>query len=255
MSIVSIETDPVQRAWESSFLARLPDAAQRELLATAHEEEIFPEQNVYREMLEPRFSFVALVVSGMLRSYVTSAGGRRIAARYWGPGQVVGLTSVVLHGAPSGVEAIRRGSLLRLDPITLERLGRTDGKVAWAIAQELACRLVEGAANRVPQTFGSVRVRVAWHLLKLSVDVEGRQTVRVTQQELADSVGSVREVVGRVLLALCDEGILCREGSTIVIRDPQRMASLSQGDEEEQTPQPPVGGHHRPLQARDSRKA
>ncbi|NIY69442.1 Crp/Fnr family transcriptional regulator [Streptomyces malaysiensis] len=250
--MASIGADPVERAWDSSFLAQLPAAAQQELLATAHEEEIFPDQNVYRELLEPRFSFVALVVSGMLRSYVTSAGGRRIAARYWEAGQVVGLTSVLLHGAPSGVEAIRKGSLLRLDPITLERLGRTDGKVAWLIAQELASRLAEGAANRVPHTFGSVRVRVAWHLLKLAVDIDGRPVVRVTQQELADSVGSVREVVGRTLLALCSEGILCREGAAIVIRDPRRLESMSRGDEE---PEAPSDVMVRPLWPRESMRA
>ncbi|NIY69423.1 Crp/Fnr family transcriptional regulator [Streptomyces malaysiensis] len=227
---MSAVTDPVQRAWQQSFLAMLPLSAQKELLATAHEEEIRPDQNVYREVLEPRFSFLALVMSGMLRSYVTSSGDRRIAARYWGPGQVVGLTSVLLHGASSGVEAVRRGSLLRLDPKTMERLGRTDANVAWATAQELARRLAEGAANRVPHAFGSVRVRVAWHLLKLAVSIDGQRVVRATQQELADSVGSVREVVARVLLALCDEGILAREGALLVVRDPVRLESLAGGE-------------------------
>ncbi|MFF3569283.1 Crp/Fnr family transcriptional regulator [Nocardia jiangxiensis] len=226
---MSSGADPVELAWKQSFLADLPPDAQEELMATAHEEEFFPDQNVYRELLEPRFSLLALVVSGMLRSYVTSPAGRRIAARYWGPGQVVGLTSVLLHGAPSGVEAVRRGSLLRLDPVTLERLGQADPRVAWKVAQELARRLAEGAANRVPHAFGSVRVRVAWHLMKLAVEVDRRLVVRVTQQELADSVGSVREVVARVLVALVDEGILVREGPLLVVLDRQRLTSLAEG--------------------------
>ncbi|WP_405970778.1 Crp/Fnr family transcriptional regulator [Streptomyces sp. NBC_00988] len=221
--------DPVGRAWELSFLAGLPPAAQQELLASAHEEEIVPDQNVYRELLKPRFSYLALVVSGMLRSYITSPGDRRIAARYWSCGQVVGLTSVLLRGAPSGVEVVRRGSLLRLDPMVMERLGRTDTQVAWAIAQELARRLAEGAVNHVPQAFGSVRVRVAWHLMRLAVDIDEQLVVRATQQELADSVGSVREVVARALLGLCGEGILAREGTLLVVRDPARLEALASG--------------------------
>lgn len=222
--------DPVGRAWGTSFLARLPAEAQQALLASAHEEELRPDQNIYRELLEPRFSFLGLIVTGMARSYTTSSAGRRIAARYWGPGQVVGLTSVVLHGAPSGVEVVRRGSLLRLDPTMLERLGQTDAAVAWIVAQELARRMAEGFTDRIPQTFGSVRVRVAWHLMQLAESRGGRLVARATQQELADSVGSVREVVARVLLAMTDDGLIAREGSTLVVVDPDRLGRLAHGE-------------------------
>lgn len=226
---VSIVVEPVERAWAQSFLAELPLAAQKELIANAREEELLTDQNLYRELLAPRFSILALIVSGMVRSYVTAPSGRRIAARYWGSGQIVGLTSVLLHGAPGGVEVVRRGSMLRLDPVTLERLAQTDARVGWVVAKELARRLADGAANRTPHTFGSVRVRVAWHLTKLAIDSGGRRMVRVTQQEMADSVGSVREVVARVLLALCEDGILSREGPLLVVRDPERLDRLAEG--------------------------
>jgi CRP/FNR family transcriptional regulator, cyclic AMP receptor protein len=197
-------------------------------MATAHEEELFAGQNVYRELREPRFSFVALIVSGLLRAYTTSPQGRRIVTNYWRPGQVVGLTSVIAHGAPAGVDVVRQGSMLRLDPLLLERLGRTDAAVSWTIAEELAARLVHGAATRVPNTFGSVKVRVAWHLIELATQINGRWRARVTQQELADSVGSVREVVARVLLGMSQDGLIKRDGPLIVIEDRERLTVLSQ---------------------------
>jgi CRP/FNR family transcriptional regulator, cyclic AMP receptor protein len=224
--------DPVEQAWSASFLARLPPAAQDQLRATAHEEELFAGQNVYRELAEPRFTFLALVISGLLRAYVTSPKGRQIVSRYWRPGQVVGLTSVVTHGAPTGVEVVRQGSMLRLDPLTLERLGRTDVQVAWTIAEELADRLVVGASQRIPNVFGSVKVRVAWHLLELASEINGRRVARVTQQELADSVGSVREVVARVLLAMSHDGLVAREGPVVVIQDPVRLTQLAKSFDE-----------------------
>lgn len=231
MRAVRVE-DPVNQAWSASFLARLPPAAQDQLKATAHEEELFAGQNVYRELREPRFTFLALVITGLLRAYVTSPKGRQIVTRYWRSGQVVGLTSVVTHGAPSGVEAVRQGSMLRLDPLTLERLGRTNVQVAWTIAEELADRLVVGASHRVPSVFGSVKVRVAWHLLELASEINGRRVARVTQQDLADSVGSVREVVARVLLTMSQDGLVAREGPVVIIQDPKRLTALAESLDE-----------------------
>ena len=52
-------------------------------------------------------------------------------------------------------------------------------------------------------TFGSLRQRVARHLLDLAAShQQGRGLiVKATQQELADAVGSVRPVVARII---CD---------------------------------------------------
>jgi CRP/FNR family transcriptional regulator, cyclic AMP receptor protein len=222
------DEDPVERAWSASFLQRLPHAVQQELRDTAHEEDLVPGQNVYRELREPKYSFLALMVGGLLRVYVSSFQGRRIVIRYFHPGQVVGLLSVVNHGAPTGVEVVRQGSMLRLDPRVLERHGRTTATVGWMVAEELADRSVEAADIRLPSVFGSVKVRIAWHLLQLATEVSGRSVVRVTQQELADSVASVREVVARVLLVMTNEGLIARQGGLFVIEDPERMRLLVQ---------------------------
>ncbi|HTC71329.1 MAG TPA: Crp/Fnr family transcriptional regulator [Solirubrobacteraceae bacterium] len=220
--------DPMQKAWSVSFLARLPPSAQEQLMATAHQQELVAGQNVYRELRQPRFSFLALVISGLLRQFVTSPQGRQIVTRYWRPGEVPGLTSAVGPVAPTGIDAIRQGLMLRLDPVTLERLGRTDVQVAWVIAEELANRLVVAANFRIPNVFGNVKVRVAWHLLERADDQRGQLVARVTQQELADSVGSVREVVARVLLSMSQCGLIAREGPLIVIPDRERLELVLQ---------------------------
>jgi len=218
----------VEQAWAASFLARLPVRAQEQLRASAHEEEVFAGQNLYRELREPRFSVLIMVVNGLLRAYVTSPQGRQMVTRYWRPGELVGMTSVMRHGAPSGVDVVRQGTILRLDPLTFERLGRSDAQVAWTIAEELADRLIIGAEVRLPNAFGSVRVRLAWHLLELACEVDGEQVARVTQQDLADSIGSVREVVARALLTMSQDGLIARKGPAVVITDPDRMRLLAQ---------------------------
>jgi CRP/FNR family transcriptional regulator len=80
-------------------------------------------------------------------------------------------------------------------------------------------------------TFAAVRQRVARHLLDLAAQRgPGREAmaeivVPVSQQELADAAGTVREVVVRVLRELRRDGVVRTERDHIVILDPARLVS------------------------------
>ena len=91
--------------------------------------------------------------------------------------------------------------------------------------------------------FGSVGQRVAAHLLDLASDRQrpgGRLVAHVSQQELADAAGSVREVVARALRDLRVAGIVATAADSVVIDgsrpaghrragDRERTASMSAG--------------------------
>jgi CRP/FNR family transcriptional regulator, cyclic AMP receptor protein len=217
-----------EEAWSRCVFATLPQHAQQELRATGHELEILRGQVIFRELVQPRYSFLGLVISGVVRTFVTSPGGRRLATRYASTGDVVGLTTVLLDGAAGGLDCLRSGVLLRLDPLTLRRLGQADAAVAWTLAVQMAREISLGGA-RVPNMFGSVRVRVAWHLAQLMLPTEGGgAVVHLTQQELAESVGSVREVVARVLAHLREEGVLSRDARSIAVSDPDRLREIAE---------------------------
>jgi CRP/FNR family cyclic AMP-dependent transcriptional regulator len=219
---------PVEQAWARSFLSSLPSYAQEELLATGHELEMMHGQILFRELVQPRYTFLGLVISGIVRTFVTSPGGRRLATRYARAGDVVGVTTVLLDGAAGGLDCLVAGSLLRLDPVTLRRLGKSDGAVAWTIAVHMAREYSFAGGARVPNMFGSVRVRVAWHLAELMVPADdGTAAVHLTQQELAESVGSVREVVARILAQLRDDGVLSRDARSIKVTDPIRLREIA----------------------------
>jgi CRP-like cAMP-binding protein len=219
---------PVGEAWATSFLSKLPPRAQDELRDTGHELEMLRGQILFRELIQPRYTFLGLVVSGVIRTFVTSPGGRRLATRYARPGDVVGVTSVLLEGAAGGLDCLRAGVLLRLDPVTLRRLGRSDAEVGWTLAVHMAREYSSVGGARVPNMFGSVRVRVAWHLAELMEPADaGTAAVRLTQQELAESVGSVREVVARVLAQLRDDGVLSRDTRSIKVNDPARLREIA----------------------------
>ena len=84
--------------------------------------------------------------------------------------------------------------------------------------------------NEIPGTaFATVRQRVARQLLDLASthqhdgDPNGELAVRITQQDLAEAVGTVREVVVRTLRQLRDAGAVRTERDRIVLLDPAQL--------------------------------
>ena len=78
------------------------------------------------------------------------------------------------------------------------------------MAQEVTRRLYETLEALAGNTFGSLRQQIARHLLDLAASrQQGRGlVVNVTQQELADAVGSVRPVVARIIRDFRTEGLI-----------------------------------------------
>src|SRR6266508_4362300 len=99
-------------------------------------------------------------------------------------------------------------------------------RVAWAIAEELNRRLDDTLQQTAINAFGSVKQRVAAHLLDLASAQQrpvGRLVARVSQQELADAVGSVREVVARALRDFRLAGLVATAPDSVLILDPTRL--------------------------------
>ena len=76
--------------------------------------------------------------------------------------------------------------------------------------------------------FANVRQRIARHLLDLASDQQhpDELAASISQQELADAVGSVREVVVRVLRELREERTVETRRDRIIIRDPERLSGI-----------------------------
>jgi CRP/FNR family transcriptional regulator, cyclic AMP receptor protein len=80
--------------------------------------------------------------------------------------------------------------------------------------------------------FGSVRQRIARHLLDLAAEQQRdtRLVARLSHQELADATRTVREVAARVLRQMRDDGLVETTRQGIEVLDPsalQREAEAS----------------------------
>ncbi len=216
--------DPeVVDAMRRSFLGGLPSEVVDALLADGERTDYPAGSTIYREGSAPR---AALVVLGLLRVYMTSREGRQVTVRYARGADVLGIA--VLVGGPInvGVQALAPASLFRINARTLTRAARQDARVAWAVAEELNRRLYETLQQTAVNAFGSVKQRVAAHLLDLASQQQRPQerlVARVSQQELADAVGSVREVVARALRDFRLAGLVATAPDSVVILDPTRL--------------------------------
>ena len=127
---------------------------------------------------------------------------------------------------PGSLHALVDSELLELQPDVVRRLARHEIAVANALLDELSERVVAFVAEIPGSAFTTVRQRIARHLLHLATEQPGGQALvaRVTQQRLADAVGTVREVVVRELRGLREERVVETGSGSITILDPGRLA-------------------------------
>jgi len=216
----------VRGAVDRSFLAALPQPALERLLAGARLETVEAGTTTYRAGGEPRPS---LIVSGLLRSYFAAADGRQVTVRYARAGDVLGV--VAAHGgpAPLHVQALTDAERLRFDVDTLRELAKTDAQVAWALIGELTSTIYSLWHEIAATAFASVPQRVARHLLEIAAREQesegGTLVAHVSQQELADLAGTVREVVARALRELRDDGVVRVGRSGISVVDADALAA------------------------------
>jgi CRP/FNR family transcriptional regulator len=170
-----------------------------------------------------------LLLDGFVRIFVTSPDGRSLTVRYLHRGELSGVASLFAPGysMPGSVQAVIDSDLLSFVPAVVTGLAERDLRVARALLDELSERVVTFVAEIPGSAFSTVRQRVARHLLDLASERHhgDRLVAQVSQQELADAAGSVREVIVRVLRELRDEGVIRTSRAGIEIIVPERLVA------------------------------
>jgi len=182
-------------------------------------------QTVYAEADAER---LAVVLDGLLRVYMLDSDGRQVTVRYARTGDLLGVPALIGGPPPVFAQTVTSsGAAFFFDIDRVKRIARSDASVAWALAEESVHRLYDVLEELAGNAFASVRQRVARHLLDLAAsrtEAGGRLTACASQQDLANSVGSAREVVARVLAELRDAHIISTSPGRVEILDPVRMS-------------------------------
>ena len=201
-----------------SFLGDIDSDARDELLSDAVLLDIERGASVYSP---ENGRHIGILLEGVARSFLTGPDGRQLTLRYARPRTV--LTTAVSGAAnnpmPVGSQAVTRVSVIDLSFDRLLDLQRTNTSIVRALAAESTRRLADVYRTFAATFFGSVRERLAAHLLDTAEQLQhlGGLVAPVTQQDLAVALGTAREVVGRALQQFQAEGLVeVRRGGVVI---------------------------------------
>ena len=167
------------------------------------------------------------VVSGVVKVFKTSADGKEQILYLVRPGESFNDIPVFGDGLNlAGAEA--------LGPVTLYGIKKSDIETVLKDYPPVALNVIQVLSQRVQQlvslvedlSFKNVTGRVAKILLENAGSGTDKNP-RLTQQEMAAMAGTAREMVGRSLKTLEEEGIIRFERHRIVITSKRRLEGLA----------------------------
>ena len=215
--------DELRGAVRESFLAHLPEDAVAALVGGA----VRVEQPAGASVRGPGKPRVRLVAEGLIRVMRIVPDGRTITQRYMRRGEVGGIAGPFIAANTLGTgrgEAVEHSVYYEFSNEAWRLTAERDPRVAVALLTELS-RIAELSmelmANRA---LASMRQRVVGQLLDSAHYEDGLDPVApVTQQQLAEGVGSAREVVARILHALREEHLVATRVGSVVLLEPERL--------------------------------
>ena len=174
-------------------------------------------------------SMAYIVETGLARAFWSIPDGRQTTMAIIRPTEVTGAIASMGMTPWNFVQLITESTLTTLDGEVFRTLAATEVEVSSAIARHLAMRIRDAYRLIAVRTLGNIRERMAYDLLDRAAQsqlVVGRLEVLATQADLANSIGSSREVMSRALRDLRAEGILETAPGTIRVLDPGRLAAI-----------------------------
>jgi CRP/FNR family cyclic AMP-dependent transcriptional regulator len=211
-----------------SVLSDVPPDALRPLIESAWIEHVPAGAYQWRSGDPPQ---CGLLVSGLVRMFMLSPDGREATWRYARPGHLSGVALVLLRksrAAPrviGGAQAVVDTTILSFDVPLMRSTALTSAPLALALGTQLALFYYDLLAGFADAAFGSVRQRVARHLLDVAIRRRETLYVPMSQQALADAAGTTREVTARALADLRSAGLISTARRNIQLLDPIGLAA------------------------------
>ena len=167
------------------------------------------------------------VVSGAVKCFKTSEEGKEQIIKIALPGDSFNDVAVLDDGPnPVSGEAMSPVVLYGITKRDVERILKDNQKVVANVVRILAGRIRHLLELVEDLSFRRVTGRIAKLLLDYAGDSTGPRP-RLTQQEMAAAVGTAREVVGRSLKTLQEEGAIRMERNRLVIVDKKTLVQMA----------------------------
>ncbi len=163
------------------------------------------------------------ITKGSVTVIIEDDTGREIIVAYLNTGDFFGEMAMFGEGTRTAwVKAKTDCEVAELSYTKFAELSRRDAGMLFALTSQLVDRLGKTTQKVGDLAFLDVTGRVARTLLDLCTEPDAMthpagMQIKVTRQEIGRIVGCSREMVGRVLKTLEDQGLVSVKGKTMVV--------------------------------------
>ncbi|MEX2431159.1 MAG: cyclic nucleotide-binding domain-containing protein [Dehalococcoidia bacterium] len=170
---------------------------------------------------EPCEAFYS-IVSGLVKRYKLGADGQEQVLKMMGPGETFNEVPLLDGGPnPAWAEAMEDADLYVVDRRDFAALLEHEPRLCIGLVRELARRLRHLVGLVEDLSLRQTASRLARLLLE-----QPEMAGRLTQQEMAAMIGTVREVVGRALRVLEEAGAVRMARGRVEVADPEILRSM-----------------------------
>jgi CRP/FNR family cyclic AMP-dependent transcriptional regulator len=211
----------------------LGDAELAPLAKQARRRRYKPGQAVFREGDVGETLYI--IVSGQVSIEKLGPSSETVHIAQRGPGEHFGELAL-LDDQPRSADAVTATEceLLMLDRPMLKSILERNPAIAWVLIRSLAARLREAAQQSVRNETQDVLGRLAEFLLEEADKVPAgpggeRRLPRLTNDTVAQRIGTTRESVSRKYRDLIDVGAMRRDGHGVVVTNRAKLRALCGG--------------------------
>lgn len=199
-------------------------------VAMAHKRSYPPKHTIVHAGDVPQTLY--LILEGSVSVLVEDTDGREMVLAYLNPGEFFGemclfpeqqtRTAIVRTRSPTLVAEVGYQNF--------RTFNREHPEIMFEVAGQLAARLRDTSRRLRDLTFLDVAGRLARTLIELTQQPDAKTNakgvvVKISRQELARIVGCSREMAGRVLKKLEEDGLVATQGRSILVANATTLAN------------------------------
>lgn len=212
-----------------AFLRELDDGAIRHLAAASRMVGVHRGEDLFLEGEPCRGMF--LLLEGAVKIYRAAASGREQILAIETPGGVVAELPLLDGGAyPASCAALEESRLLLVPRPAFEDLLQSRPQVALVMLRVVGQRLRHLVLLVEDLSLLGVPQRLGKYLLSLAQRKGPRFRLTLSNQEIANRLGTVREIVSRNLHRFEQQGVIRIEGRRIEILDEEALREIVEED-------------------------
>ncbi|MCJ8012470.1 cyclic nucleotide-binding domain-containing protein [Paenibacillus sp. KQZ6P-2] len=175
---------------------------------------------------------ILFLVEGKVKISSSVQTGKALLLRFCEPFAIIGDIELIQKvPVQSQVEAVGLTCCVAVPFTYINNHLISDPKFLMSLLRHVTYKLQTCTTASRVNLLASVENRFASYLMTtLQEENEFGKEIRTTNtQEIADLIGTTFRHLNRVILKLSEQGIIRREGDTVLILDQQRLTDLSQG--------------------------